>query len=226
MNTRRVLLTALLCACFAMLLLPGCTKESEGLAPVAPEDTLSIRPSDKGVEEFLALLGDAAPSMYEDDACYNITPGYIADNAEYAIFKFDQSCASFLLYDGAAYPLGEYLGGTGADSFALADMNGDREYELYFTFSWGSGFHRSQIGCFDPTTAGVTIFDAAFFSEDCMIALSGDGGLAVRHADISYGAEGLPFYVSFDLAAGDTLGIFVYGDGVVQFSEVEETSAS
>lgn len=44
-------------------------------------------------------------------------------------------------------------------SFAIADLNGDQKDELYFTYSWGSGIHRSEVGYFDTATREVTLFD-------------------------------------------------------------------
>jgi hypothetical protein len=225
------LAAALVCVC--LLVLSACApapetpgKDQDGaLAPVAPDSALSIRPSDEGVGDFLALLGDGAPKAYENDACFNITPDYIKDHSDFLIFKFDQSCASFLENGGKAYPLGEFLGGTGADSFALADLTGDGVYELYFTFSWGSGMHRSQVGYFDPKTKAVTIFDAAFYSEDCMLTLDENGNLQISHADILYGMDELSFYVSFDLTAGEPLGAFSYENGAVQFVQADENPA-
>lgn len=222
MNRAFKRIAALSCACLILLCAFGCAPSR---APIAPQDSLSIRPSDEDVADFLAILGDDAPAMYGDDACYNITPDFIAENSDYRVFKFSQSCASFVLYDGKAYQLGEFLGGTGADSFALADLDGDGAYELYFTFSWGSGFHRSQVGHFDPAAKAVTVFDAAFFNEDCMLTLGANKTLEVRRADISYGADDGEFYVSFDLLAGDALGTLAYEDGAVQFLQTEDPSA-
>lgn len=209
----------LACACLMLLCAFGCAPET--LAPVAPEESLSIRPSDEGVADFLALLGDAAPASYENDTCYDITPDFVRDNSDCRIFKFSVSCASFALYDGKAYALGESLGGSGADSFALADMDGDGACELYFAFSWGSGMHRSMAGCFDPAARAVTVFDAAFYGEDCMLTLSTDGGLAVRRAEFTSRES----FVSYDIAAGETLGTLVYEDNAVQFREAAQNPA-
>ncbi len=225
------LAAALVCACLLVLSAcanaPGTPGEGKGgaLAPVAPQSALSIRPSDEGVADFLSLLGEGVPEAYENDICYHITPDDIKDHSAFRIYKFDQSCASFLQYEGKAYPLGEFFGGTGVDGFALADLTGDGAYELYFTFSWGSGMHRSQVGYFDPATKAVTAFEVSFYGEDSMLTLDGNGNLQVSHADIRYGMDDLSAYVSFDMAAGVPLGSFSYGNDAVQFVRAGENPA-
>lgn len=219
--TRAVKIAMAACACALMLC--ACEKAPETpdgvLAPIAAQDTLEIRPSDEDVADFLALLGEGAPKSYENDTCYNITPAFIKDNSGYVIFKFDQSCASYLLYEDTIYPLGGYFGGLGAVSFALADLNADGAYELYYTFSWGSGMHRSQVGYFDPATKAAADFDAAFYDKDTALAASPDGGLNVCVADIASREEESSFFVSFDISALEVVCAIVCEDGEILLRE-------
>ena len=187
------------------------------LAP--PSGTLEFCPTSNGVDAFLELLGPQRPSGYEKDECFNITPAFLEQNSPYSIFKFNQSCASYLLYDGAVTPLGEYFGGSGLDSAALADLNSDGQDELYFTFSWGSGLHRSQLGYFDPAAKEITILDVSFMSEDCMVAPDGDGGLTVSSARIDFGSGG--GFVSFGITAGAVRGAVVAEGGQIRYIESE-----
>ena len=46
--------------------------------------------------------------------------------------------------------------------------------EIYFTFSWGSGIYRSQIGYFDMATEEVKIFD--YSNEDNDMSFYVDSG--------------------------------------------------
>lgn len=211
-----------LCACLAAALLCGCSSGAPAgtLAPAAPEGTLCVRPSDEGAADFLALLGDGAPRLYENDTCSNVTPDFIKDNSGYLLFKFGQSCASFLQYDGTAYPLGEFFGGSGADGFALADLNGDGAYELYFTFSWGSGIHRSQVGYFDPAARTVTLLGASFYDEDAMLSCGENGALELRLARFENRAS----FVSYDVTPGDTLGTLYWADGEVRLDGAPSVS--
>lgn len=63
------------------------------------------------------------------------------------------------MYNGEVYSIGECFGGFGLTSLALADLNKDDVYELYYTFSCGSGLHRSQVGYFEPISKEIHIFE-------------------------------------------------------------------
>lgn len=61
-------------------------------------------------------------------------------------------------------------------------MNGDGEKEVYFTFSWGSGIHRSQIGYFDTADKTVTVFDYSDYTGDMVLKTDGKSSLYACHA--------------------------------------------
>lgn len=170
-----------------IMFLPGCGKTGTGPSDsrnsqTSDETTASIgnseeglktfllHPSDRDVSEFENRLGDF-PTGYEGDSCYNVTPSAFLNQPDIQIFKYDQSCAAFLLHGGEIYPLGEHFGGYGVTSFALADMDEDGNEELYFTFSWGSGIHRSQAGYFDFGKKTAVIFEYADFEEEIMLVV-------------------------------------------------------
>ncbi|MDW7655734.1 MAG: M56 family metallopeptidase [Bacillota bacterium] len=108
------------------------------------------------VTEFLQLAKDIGydqlPRMYPDDTCYNVTPDYIYAETGCRIFKYSESCESFLLADGQIYPLGTGFGGFGLTDLQLCDFDRNGQADLLYTYSWGSGIHRSEIGLFNLTT--------------------------------------------------------------------------
>lgn len=71
-------------------------------------------------------------------------------------------------------------------SVALADLNRDGQYELYFTFLWGSGILRSQIGYFNPSNKKVTVFDQSVFISDLMLTVNESGTLCVNTVTPDY----------------------------------------
>ena len=149
-----------------------------------PEISNSITGTNDNVEKFLSLQGDFSEG-YENDVCHSITPRYILENSEFLIFKYDTSCASFLLYDGEIYPMGRWFSGYGVTDVKLADIDNDNELELYFTFSWGSGIHRSQAGYFNPKTKEVIVFDYSHWYIDMIIVLNDEGCLSLYRATVS-----------------------------------------
>lgn len=179
------------------------------LSPIAPEAELTVASTDTKVAEFLEI-NEGFSTYYETDTCYNITPDFVAENSDFAIFKYDTSTESFVMYDGEIHSIGTCFGGYGITGMALADLNNDGQYELYYTFSWGSGLHRSQIGYFDPASKDVTVFeDYALLGFDCelMLTVNEAGDLCVNSAEISQNS-----FVDYSMRAAEPIGTIVWTD--------------
>lgn len=169
-----------------------------------PVDTaVQIRGSKDGVESFLALLGQ------EGVDCYTVTPPGVSETAGFQIYKMKDSCASYLLYAGKIYQLGEYFGGMGIMDIKAWDFDGDGVQELVYTYSWGSGRHRSQIGFFDPGSQGPAELDYCYEDQDMMIVKSASG-YSLHHAEVTSGEVCL---IDFNLTPGRRLAEIVYADG-------------
>lgn len=157
--------------------------------------TFQMVPSSNEVEEFMQYVNNLQEEDYTD-TCYNITPQDIAHDYGFRIFKFDASCRSYLLYENEIYPLGTWFGGIGVTSFAVADLNTDGKFELYFTFSWGSGMHRSQVGYFDSASKEVTIFDYDGISQEFVLTEDTNHVLSVHSANCNMNS-----FVDMELSA-------------------------
>ena len=142
--------------------------------------TFQMEPSGDRVEPFLELLENT--SYEKSGRCYRISPQTVSDQYGFHLFKFDSSCAGYLLYEDVVYPLGEWFGGYGLTSFAVADLNRDGKSELYFTCSWGSGLHRSQAGYFDSANRQMILFDFSDIDHDSVLAVDENGTLSVYRA--------------------------------------------
>lgn len=180
MKKIRLIPCVLLCI---LLSLPACSKasnlESSGLNAIGPEAEMSVTSSKTQVAEFEKSAG----FQICENECYNTTPDFIAEHSDFAVFKYNLSTESFILCDGEVYSIGTCFGGYGMGSMALGDLNRDGQYELYYTFSWGSGIPRSQIGYFDPACREVTVFDESFFFDEVMLTVNEAGELCVNAAD-------------------------------------------
>lgn len=160
----------------------------------AATSELRLLPSDNLVESFLGKNKNFK-SGYEKDDCFNITPDFITNNSQFTIFKYNSSTASFLMFDNEIYILGEYFGGYGVTSMALADLDEDNQYEFYFTFSWGSGIHRSQAGYYNPASKKVVIFDYSYNDKELMLTTNKAGELLVNEANIESGGSFVDFTI-------------------------------
>jgi len=184
------------------------TRQEEQEAQPQP---VVIRGDAQGVDEFIAAQGPFE-SGYQDDTPYEITPTAIREASDYRIFKYDVSSASFLMHGGEVYPLEPWLGGFGVTSMALADLNGDGQQEFYYTYSWGSGMHRSQLGYFDPATGRLETLAYELRQEEMMVTASPDGELTIWRAKLAPESH----FVDYTISATELLGRLVYVDGTVE----------
>lgn len=180
------------------------------LAVCAPEAELTITSSKEQVSEFISKNKNLI-ALYDEDECYNITPDFIADNSEFTIFKYDISRESFIMYDGEVYSIGNCFGFDGITSMALADINMDNQYELYYTFTSGSGMPYSQIGYFDPVSKEDTIFDFVTHFSSLMLTMNESGDLCVNNAAYPEGDS----CVDFTIKAQDLIGTIVFDKGEI-----------
>lgn len=188
----------------AMLGLSACSEtpatDQAVLEAIGPKEELSIFPSGTQVAEFTAKNTDFKVS-YDKDECSNITPDFIAAHSDFAVFKYDTSTETFIMYEDEIYSIGPCVGGYGITSMALGDLNRDGQWELYYTFSWGSGRHRSQIGYFDSVSRETTVFEYSLFDCDMMVTVNDDGDLCVNRAELD-----MDSFVDFSVRAQELVG--------------------
>jgi hypothetical protein len=91
-------------------------------------------------------------------------------------------CASLLVGHGKVWKLGEYFGGSGVMSACLADLDGDGREELVYSYSFGSGIHRSHVAAWKPTAdgAGREVVAALAFGGDLFVRRLADGTVSVE----------------------------------------------
>ena len=183
----------------------------EGAIPLR----VSIFGTKNVVEDFLALNRDFQTG-YEGDTCYNITQNDILENAVYLVFKYDKSCASFLMYEGEVHPLGEWFGGFGVVSMALNDLNKDGMQELYFTYSFGSGLHRSHIAYFDPILKQVVPIEYMHINHDMIVAQNSNGTLSLYEASFPF----MDSFVRYTMESTGYISDIVYEDGQISLRPV------
>ena len=204
-----------ICLLFSIVfMLSACStaadSEDTPLAVCAPEAELTITSSKEQVSEFISKNKNLIAS-YDEDECYNITPDFIEDNSEFTIFKYDISGETFIMYDGEVYSIGNCFGFDGITSMALADINMDNQYELYYTFTSGSGMPYSQIGYFDPVSKEDTIFDFVIHFSSLMLTMNESGDLCVNNAAYPEGDS----CVDFTIKSQDLLGTIVFDKGEI-----------
>ena len=177
--------------------------------------TFEMEPTKTGVEEFLANNTKIA-NDYKEDELYNITPSAITEKFGFTVFKFTKSCESYVVYKDKTYLLESSFGGPGTISFAAADLNKDGNYELYFTFSYGSGMNHAEVSCFDTSEDTEFYFCSDYFNDDMTLAVE-NGKLCVYKA--AYKEAGS--FVSIKTEPKEKIGEIVYEYGVIRFKRTD-----
>ncbi len=125
----------------------------------------------EGVDEFFAAAKDVAGAGAKEN-CYNVTPAEVSACTDIEIFKFSDTCAAFALIDGEVYPICNYFGGIGFINAIPCDFDGDENYDLLISSSWGAGIGRSEISVFNTKTKASTVLYSTLMSDDPMVYLA------------------------------------------------------
>lgn len=197
-----------------LLSLSGCAgaeKQDEASTEMAQERETAIAFSE------IRVLQSAECKDYAENDYVNITPDFIADHSAFEILKNVTDADTCIVYDGVSYPIGVCHGGFGMTSMALADLNKDGEYELYYTYSFGSGVHISSIGYFDPVNKEVTEFAYSLnaHQKELLLTVNEAGDLCVNIAQI----DSYQSFVDFSLKAQELVGRILYEENEITLHE-------
>lgn len=126
--------------------------------------TIKTNISKEHVAEFIELLGGekelgglSTGFVLDEEHCYNVTPSQVAAETDMEIFKFSDSCASFVVVDQKVYELCISFGGYGFVNAVPCDFDNDGNKDLLVASSWGSGMHRSIISVFNSVSKETTV---------------------------------------------------------------------
>ena len=149
--------------CVLTMLFCFCSCKDDNAHQANEYESMKTSITKDSVKEFMSLMEKIEPSGlisgYEinEKNCYNVTPQQVASETDMKIFKFSDSCASFVMLDNEIYPLCEYFGGYGFVNAIPCDFDNDGNKDLFVASSWGSGMHRSIISVFNSVSKESTI---------------------------------------------------------------------
>ena len=110
------------------------------------------------LDDFMSLL--IAQKNYEikdSDHFEDITPYDVYNEIGCQIFKNLFQYDSYLIYNDIIYDIGNGFGGNGINDIVTCDFEGTGKKNLLYTYSWGSGIHRSEIAFLNFVTMKETI---------------------------------------------------------------------
>lgn len=125
-------------------------------------------------QEDMEALFDALQKRVTES--WEITPKAVSDATDWRIFTVE-SQYSYLLADGELYMLCGYWGGWGVTSAVPWDYDKNGIIDLLYTYSWGSGMHRSHVAIFDMGAKQEVTLSAIYaqFDEDAVVLPSAPG---------------------------------------------------
>lgn len=100
----------------------------------------------------------------------DVTPPAL-DGMSWRIIKNNRTCESLLVTQEGAYLLGMSFGGWGVTSAVPCDADDNGTPDLLFTFSWGSGIHRSHLAVLNLTTQEMTVLATWWEWESDLVVL-------------------------------------------------------
>lgn len=119
-------------------------------------------------EEAANLPGTPTWQGWQD-----VTPAIVREQTDWRIVKLDLQY-SYLLQGDQYYPLCTMWGGWGVTSALPWDYDDNGVLDLLYTYSWGSGLHRSHVTVFDMDVKDHIDLDG--WLEDAALGLMNEDG--------------------------------------------------
>lgn len=190
----------------------------------------------ESVDEFLSVLGyvqdEKTSSEYAliKEKCFNVTPDQIEEETEIKIFKFSDSCESYVFIDGEVFELCESFGGYGYINAVPCDFDANGDIDLLVASSWGSGIHRSIISVFNTTSKEPTVIYDGMDSGTPFIDLvvetkTASGSDETTTSFQIYSAEinvDSGNFAKLSYVAKDLIGTVEAPNGIPEFKEIDE----
>lgn len=170
------------------------------------EIPLKERKKSYSVEDFKVLLngfdklnnikkresienGNTGMSEADKQKYYSIiemTPEKVKKEIGCQIFRINNTSETFVVYKSKVYQIGFGFGGYGVVSVESCDFDGNKQKDLIYTFSWGSGMHRSHIGVLNLSNNREEWLDFMQLNEDVLLNKVSDDNFKVDVAKVTW----------------------------------------
>lgn len=150
---------------------------------------LNNKPLQTSIENDDTGMSKEAKIKYYNS--YEITPENVKDEIGCQIFKVNSTCETYVINKSKVYAIGFGFGGLGVVDIETCDLDDNGEKDLIYTFSWGSGMHRSHIGIFNTAKEQEEWLDFKQLNEDIMLEKISETNFKIYIAKVS--SENLDF---------------------------------
>ena len=143
----------------------------------------------------------------------DITPKNIKEEIGCQIFKVNYTCETYIVNKSKVYAIGLGFGGYGVVNIETCDLDYDGHKDLIYTFSWGSGLHRSHIGIFNFAKEKEEWLDFQQMNQDIVLEKASDTNFKVYIAKIS--SENSDF-IHLELSKQEQVAVVKSVDGKIE----------
>lgn len=116
---------------------------------------------------------------------YDITPKNVKEEIGCQLFKVNYTCETYVVNKSKFSAIGFGFGGYGVVNVDTCDFDYDGQKDLIYTFSWGSGIHRSHIGIFNFSKNQEKWLDFQQTNDDIMLEKISNDNFKIYTAKIS-----------------------------------------
>jgi len=117
---------------------------------------------------------------------HDITPKEVKEELHCQIFKVNYTLETYVINKGKIFPIGFGFGGAGIVNLSTCDFDENGKKDLIYTFSFGSGLHRSHIGIFNFTNEKEEWLNFVQENDDIMLEKLSDKSFKINTAKLSF----------------------------------------
>lgn len=196
------------------------------------KEIYSVEDFKKFYDEYLKLNNITLESLSENDktkiseedklkyyTIQDITPKEVKEEIGCQIFKVNNSCESYVVYKSKVFHIGLGFGGFGIVSLEACDFDENGQKDLIYTFSWGSGLHRSHVGLFNLSKGKEKWLDFTQMDEDLMLEKISDNKFKLYSVEVS--CENKLDYINLKLSSKEHVADVKKIDGRIEVKKCD-----
>lgn len=196
------------------------------------KEIYSVEDFEKLYDEYLKLNNITLESLSENDktkmseedklryyTIQDITPKEVKVEIGCQIFKVNNSCESYVVYDSKVFHIGLGFGGFGIVSLEACDFDENGQKDLIYTFSWGSGLHRSHVGLFNLSEGKEKWLDFTQMNEDLMLEKMSENNFKLYSVEVS--CENKLDYINLKLSSKEHVADVKKIDGRIEVKKCD-----
>ena len=167
---RRTVASCLILA--TLLAMAGCQKGTPSVQHALPKPLTTIE-AERLVAVWVKANRTPQPVYWNPSPpLAEVTTREILERLQAQVFQYRGHTGSvdevecYLIKNGDVYPLSIGFGGSGLTSMCVCDLDGDSKPELAYTYSWGSGIHRTHFALIFASDPHPTKIETTFTFRD------------------------------------------------------------